>query len=122
MQRHEQKRIVRALVQEIDTALQKCHRQSLREVAQDLTMRNVINPRPNDVQVLKGIYQTGVLRLSPFPETARLHAVLERFTRGTIGSCSRCGKPIDVRSLERDVSTHRCSACRHRTSTRKVPS
>lgn len=122
MHKQDQQRIVRALVQEINTTLQRYYRQSLKEVVQDLTLRNVFGQPPSDRQVLKTLYETGVLRLSAFPKAARLHSVLERFSHGTIGFCSRCGSSIDVQRLEKDVSTHLCRKCQHRASARKVPS
>jgi RNA polymerase-binding transcription factor DksA len=116
-------RIIRALVQQVDSMLQRHYRQSLKEVVQDLTVRNILrSPQPSDDQILKTIYETGVFRMRGSPKTAEMHSLLERFSQGTIGFCLRCGKPINVHRLEKNIAASLCSRCHNQADGRKVPS
>lgn len=106
-------RIVKALIREIDGTIQKYGRQTIREVVQDLVVRNILrSPHPTDDQVLRVIYQTGVLRMSVEPKMAEMHSVLERYTRGQLGLCTRCRGRIEASLLEQLPSSTLCRSCR----------
>lgn len=112
---HKKQRIVRALVREVDNTLRQTYRQSLKEVVQDLTLRNTFrSSHPNDAQILRTLYETGVLRMGDSAKTAELHAVLGRFARGTIDICAQCGGSIESRRLEGNVSVRLCTRCQRK--------
>lgn len=105
-------RIVKALIREIDGTFQKYGRQTIREVVQDLVVRNVLrSSHPTDEQVLRVIYRTGVLRMSAEPRMAEMHDLLERYTRGQLGLCAGCGGRIEAALLERTPSRTLCKSC-----------
>ncbi len=105
-------RIVRALIREIDGTFQKYGRQTIRDVVQDLVVRNILrSSNPTDEQVLRVLYRTGVLRMSAEPRMAEMHSLLERYTRGQLGLCVRCGGRIGAAVLERTPSRTLCNTC-----------
>lgn len=112
-------RIVKALMREIDGTFQKYGRQTIKEVVQDLVVRNVLHSsNATDEQVLRVIYRTGVLRMSAEPRMAEMHTLLERYTRGQLGLCLHCGDRIEVALLERTPSRTLCRRCQDSEGTR----
>ena len=109
---HTSHRIARALIREVDSTFQQYGRQTIQEVVQDLVVRNVLrSAHPTDDQVLRVIYQTGVLRMNAAPRMAELHSLLERYTRGQLGLCAHCGRRIEASLLERNPSLTLCRRC-----------
>jgi len=112
MTSHKSQRMAKALIREIDVTYQLYGRQTLQEVIQDLVVRNVLRSlHPTDDQVLRVIYQTGVLRMSAAPKMAEMHLMLERYTRGQLGLCAQCGHRIEASLLERTPSRTLCRHC-----------
>jgi RNA polymerase-binding transcription factor DksA len=116
---HKNQRIAKALLREIDITVQQYGRQTLQEVVQDLVVRNVLQSgHPSDDQVLRTIYQTGVLRMNAAPQMAELHSLLERYTRGQVGLCADCGRRIAASLLERFPRRAHCERCQPPEGTR----
>ena len=112
-------RIVKALIREIDGTFQKYGRQTIKEVVQDLVVRNILrSSHPTNEQVLRVLYKTGVLRMSAEPRMTEMHSLLERYTRGQLGLCLQCGGRIEVALLERAPSRTLCKSCQDSEGTR----
>lgn len=114
---YKQRWTVGVLVQEVDKALQQTYRQSLKEVVQDLTLRHAFrSAHPSNTEILRTLYETGVLRMSGSSATGRLHAALGRFTRRAVGTCVRCGGSIEMRQLGTNAGTRLCAQCQRQHS------
>lgn len=106
-------KIARALVHEADIRFQRYCHQTLREVVQDLTLRNVLRtPDPSDDHLLRVIGTTGVFRMSAKPGMLEMQQALERYAEGTLGRCLECGHVIALHDLERNLATTLCARCR----------
>lgn len=116
---HKNQRLAKALMREIDITVQRYGRQTIQEVVQDLVVRNILkSAHTSDDQVLRTIYQTGVLRMNAAPKMAELHSLLGRYTRGQLGLCADCGRRIPAPLLERSPSRTLCERCEALEGTR----
>ncbi len=106
-------KLARALLREMDITFQRFYHQTLRDVVQDLTVHNVLkNSEPSPRALLRTIRQTGILHMHPASPVARMRDVLDRYSRGTLGTCSACGRSIARRDLLHHPSWLLCSRCR----------
>ncbi len=112
-------KIAKALLREVDATVQQYGRQTLQEVIQDLMVRNVLQSgHASDDQLLRLIYQTGVLRMNGAPRMAELHSLLEKYMRGQLGLCADCGRRIPTSFVERFPACTLCERCQSREGTR----
>ncbi|MBI2619232.1 MAG: hypothetical protein HYW57_04060 [Ignavibacteriales bacterium] len=113
MNAQSRERIAQALLHEMDLAFQRYYHQSLNDVVQDLTMRNILRgPDPSAEMLLQTIRESGILRMSGSDSVVSMRAALDRYARGTLELCARCGSVIDPAELERHPLASFCSRCR----------
>ncbi|HLE33244.1 MAG TPA: hypothetical protein VJB38_11620 [Bacteroidota bacterium] len=106
-------KLARALLHEMDVTFQRFYHQSLRDVVQDLAVHNVLRtPEPSPQTLLRAIRRTGILEMHSAPPLARMRDVLDRYTRGTLGTCTGCGRSIARKDLLHNPSGLLCSRCR----------
>ena len=113
MTTHTDPRIARVLVREADVRMQRYCRQSLREVIQDLTIRNLLRtPDPTDDQLLEAIMETGIFRMNSAAGMAEMQSLLERYSQGTLQACMGCGRTIPAEEFEKNPAQTFCAGCR----------
>lgn len=106
-------KLERALLHEVDLTLQRFYHQTLRDVVQDLTIHKVLQtPDPPATTLLRTIRRTGILHMRHADQMTRMGDVLDRYVRGTLGTCTRCGRPIARKDLIHRPSILVCSRCR----------
>lgn len=106
-------KLARALLHEMDITFQRYYHQSLRDVVQDLTVHNVLKTaEPSPQNLLRTIRRTGILDMHSGESIARMRDVLDRYTRGTLGTCAGCGRHIARKDLLHNPSGLLCSRCR----------
>ncbi|HAL57465.1 MAG TPA: hypothetical protein DCP63_13595 [Bacteroidetes bacterium] len=106
-------RVKQAMLQRVDLTLREQFHQSLTEVLTELRIRNVLtekNPTPENV--FEVLLQTHVLGYASDSKVLNLRDALERFTHGSFGSCSRCGRELPIELLEKDPTATTCPTCR----------
>lgn len=109
------KKLERALLHEMDMTFQRFYHQTLRDVVQDLTVHNVLKtPEPSPETLLRTIRQTGILHMHSASPVARMRDVLDRYSRGTLGTCTACSHPIARKDLLHHPSGLLCTRCRKR--------
>ncbi len=122
MKRASDRQLERALLREVDRAFQRYYHQTLNDIVQDLTLRSIIrHPDPPPDTVLRAIHQTKILEMNSAAPVAVLCNVLERYARGKLGSCTRCGRSIARRNLLQRPSLSMCTRCQKSTAS-LVPS
>ena len=113
-------RIAKALLQKVDRTFQRCYHQSLTDIVQDLRMHNVLRSvDPSPRMLLKTIHCTGLLHMSSSSAILEMKTVVKRFVSGTINICTRCGKRISSKDLERDPTITLCTNCREQAQVRE---
>jgi len=112
-------KLARALLNEMDITFQRFYHQTLRDVVQDLTIHNVLKTaEPSPQTLLRTIRQTGILQMHSASPVARMRDVLDRYSRGTLGTCTGCGRPIARRDLLHHPSWLLCARCRKKQPNR----
>jgi len=112
-------KLARALLHEMDVTFQRFYHQSLRDVVQDLTVHKVLkSPEPSPQTLLRTIRQTGILHMHSADPIARMRDVLDRYSCGTLGTCTGCARPIARKDLLHHPSGLLCTRCRKKNQSR----
>ncbi len=108
-------KLARALLHEMDVTFQNVYHQSLSDVVQDLTLHKVLkSSEPSPRSLLRTIRQTGILQMHSATPIARMRELLDRYAKGTLGTCTGCGHTIARKELLHHPSELLCSRCRKR--------
>jgi len=112
-------KLARALLREMDITFQRFYHQTLRDVVQDLTIHNVLKTsEPSPQTLLRTIRQTGILQMHSASPVAQMRDVLDRYSRGILGTCACCGRLIARKDLLHHPSWLLCTRCRKREPNR----
>jgi RNA polymerase-binding transcription factor DksA len=98
-----------ALLHELDQALQRTYHQRLQEILTDLRIHYApvsLHPRPDEVASL--LVRHGVLQREG---TAELREAFDRWERGLLGLCTRCGAEIAPDLLQSHPMQALCPRC-----------
>ncbi len=112
MKGKELQRIKVALLDKLDTALQRCYHQGLKDVMTDLRI-HYSNVKPNSTpeEIFSLFLQTGILKTMSADPIVQMRESLERLNKGTFGICTVCGSKISMKILERDPTSPWCETC-----------
>lgn len=106
-------KLARALLHEMDITFQRFYHQSIRDIVQDLAVHKVLRtPEPSPQTLLRTIRKTGILEMHSAPPVALMRNVLDRYSQGTLGTCTGCGRQIARRDLLSNPAGLVCSRCR----------
>jgi RNA polymerase-binding transcription factor DksA len=112
MKGKELQRIKAALLEKLDSALQKCYHQGLQEVITDLRIHYTnIKPDSSPDEIFSLFLQTGILKTMSSAPIVQMRESLERLHKGTFGSCTLCGREISIKRLEKDPTASWCESC-----------
>lgn len=112
MNAQSRERIAQVLLHEMDLAFQRCYHQNLIDIVQDLSRHNLLrSPDPSPEMLLNAIRESGILRLTASNSVTSMRAALDRYARGTMEICVRCGRNIDPDELERHPASSFCPHC-----------
>ncbi|MEX0601861.1 MAG: hypothetical protein WD295_00885 [Bacteroidota bacterium] len=105
-------RVKHALIRELDVTFQREFRQSLSEVMTELRIRHTLSgPGEEPDQVLNAIRSSRMLLCNRSEATQRIRFALDRIAGGTFGICTRCGREIPGRLLEKNPTHQFCETC-----------
>jgi RNA polymerase-binding transcription factor DksA len=112
MKGKELQRVKAALLNKLDTALQKCCHQGIQEVMTDLRIHctNIKSGSSPD-EIFSLFLQTGILKTMSAEPIVQMRESLERLSKGTFGTCTVCGSEIPVKRLEKEPTAPWCDSC-----------
>jgi RNA polymerase-binding transcription factor DksA len=112
MKGKELQRVKAALLNRLDTALQRCYHQGLQEVMTDLRIHySNVKPDSSPDEIFSLFLQTGILKTMSAEPIVQMRESLERLNQGTFGTCTVCGSEIPVKRLEIDPTAPWCDVC-----------
>ena len=108
----ELQRVKVALLNKLDTALQRCYHQGLQEVLTELRIHYTnIKPESSPDEIFSLFLQNGILKTMSAEPIVQMRESLERLNKGTFGTCTVCGSEIPVKRLEIDPTAPWCDSC-----------